>query len=223
MDYNKMIANKQYFEKKLMEKKLKLEQISISNKEFEYLNAEKVSGDEILSALELYSRNLKDLWDNVNREDKDYRNRRIEFLNSEITKMLVKFFPNKNLVANIVFDDKYKNSNAYLSLIDEDGDVRNPLNTEGMFQQYLISYAAVTSVLQTMNKHIVFIDEAFGVASKKNLPKIADVLAQSCESGMQIILATQDPLLFDNIPHRVINLELNPVTDSVEIESVDDV
>lgn len=223
MDYNRMISNKHFFEKKILENKLKLEQITISNKEFTQLSADKSAGDEIAMGLELYLANLKDLWDNVNREDKDYRNRRIDFLNSEITKMLEKFFPNKNLIANIVFDDKYKNSNAYLNLIDSDGDLRNPANTEGMFGQYLISFTAVTTVLQTMDKHIIFIDEAFGVASKKNLPKIADVLLKSCEEGMQIILATQDPLLFNTIPHRVINLNLNPVTDSVEVASIDDV
>lgn len=223
MDYNKMLSNKQFFEKKLMEKKLKLEQITSSNKEFEQLSAEKIRGDEILGVLEMYTRDLNDLLANVNREDKDYRNRRINFLNTEITKMLNKFFPNKNLEASIVFDDKYKNSNAFLNLVDGEGDVRNPANTEGMFEQYLISFTAVTTVLQTLSKNIVFIDEAFGVASKNNLPRIAECLAQSCGNGMQIILATQDPLLFNTIPHRVTNLILNPITDAVEIESVVDV
>lgn len=223
MDYNRMLSNKHYFEKKLLENKLKLEQIAVSNKEFEQLSAEKVAGDEIATAVNLYINDLKDLLNNVNREDKDYRNRRIDFLNSEITKMLERFFPNKNLIANIVFDDKYKNSNAYLNLIDGEGDLRNPANTEGMLGQYLISFTAVTTVLKTMSKHIVFIDEAFGVASKNNLPKIADVLAKSCEDGMQIILSTQDPLLFNTIPHRVINLSLDPITDSVEVESIDEV
>lgn len=222
MDYNKMLSNKKYFEKKILENKIKLEQITTSNKEFETLSADKVAGDEIAGALDTYMLNLKDLLDNVNREDKDYRNRRIEFLNSEITKMLEKFFPNKNLAANIIFDDKYKNSNAYLTLVGPDGEVRNPANTQGMLEQYLISFTAVTTVLETMDKHIMFIDEAFGVSSKTNLPKIADILEKSCKSGMQIILATQDPLLFETIPHHVINLSLNPVTDSVEIASIDD-
>lgn len=214
-----MLSDKAFFERRIMEKKIQLEQIANSNKEFEQLSVDKARGDEILKAVEMYVNDLKDLLDNVNKEDKDYRNRRIDFLNTEITKMLNKFFPNKDLEAKIVFDDKYKNSNAFLRLVDKEGDLRNPANTEGMFEQYLISFTAVTTVLQTLRKNIVFIDEAFGVASKNNLPRIAECLAKRCESGMQIILATQDPLLFNVIPHKVTNLILNPVTDAVEIES----
>ena len=223
MNVNKILSDKDFFKKQLLDKKLQLERVIAANKEYEQLEREKVAGESIEQELKQYVSDLVQLKDNVNYEDKEYRNRRIDFLNNELTDMLYKFFPNKGLVADIVFDDKYKGSNAFLQLKDADGNLRTPENTEGGFGQYLISYAAVTAVLQTLGQNIVYLDEAFGVASKTNLVKMADLLNKSCQSGMQIILATQDPLLYSSVPHRAFCLELDVEKDAVVVDKVLDV
>lgn len=223
MDVNKIIKDKEFFRKRLLDKKLQLENVVMANREYEQLEQEKIAGEAIEQELKQYLADLVQLKDNVNFEDKEYRNRRIDFLNSELTEMLYKFFPNKGLIADIIFDDKYKGSNAYLQLKDADNNIRTPENTEGGLGQYLISYAAVTGVLKALNQNIVFLDEAFGVSDKTNLVKIGELLHKSCEEGMQIILATQDPLLYSSVPHRAFCLELDVEKDSVVIDKVLDV
>ena len=220
MDWKNYYRNKEYIRKKITEKRLNLERVISSNKEYEKIKAEKIAGEEIVARLDKYLIDLNQLKDNVSLEDKEYRNRRIKFLSDQITDMLYRFFPDKGFEAKINFDDKRRVSNAGLKLIDKSGVERNPELSEGMLLQYLISYAAINAVLDSVDKHIIFIDEAFGVASQQNLPKIAEMLQQSCESGMQIILATQNPLLYNSIPHKVFQLELDPVEDKVMVGDV---
>ena len=109
--------------------------------------------------------------------------------------------------AEITCDFKRGNNKASLRLIDRAGNVHLPYLSEGKLCQYLISFATTIGVVKGLNTQTVYVDEAFGVSSKANLPKIGEILQESINDGLQVILISQSSELYNSVSRREIHLE----------------
>lgn len=222
MSYNDYQSNKEYYRKKILEGKLRLERAKILNAEYDKIYARKTEIEGVLNSLLEYINLLNDTKDEVQKEDSDFKTRRIEYLNDIITERLSQFFPNDGLICKLAFDDKYKSSNATLRLEDANGFLRKPQISEGKLCQYLISFIASDSVVRSLGKNIIYIDEAFGVASTKKLEDVGRLIAQSVQDGIQIILVSQRSELYAEIPHREIVMHKDEILDQVVIDEIKD-
>lgn len=62
-------------------------------------------------------------------------------------------------------------------------------------------------MVKGLNTQTVYVDEAFGVSSKANLPKIGEILQESINDGLQVILISQSSELYNSVSRREIHLE----------------
>lgn len=206
----------------LLDKRAALERAVVVNEEKTKLQAQMNELTELQNKCYSHLLNLETLLKIVMKEDANFRERRIAFLNEHITKELLKIFPAEGYQAKIYCDPKRGAGNAFLVLVDKNGKERIPKVTEGKLCQYLISFASTVGVVQGLNTDNIYIDEAFGVASEGNLPKVGEILKNTAKDGVQIVLVSQNSALYRDIPRREIHLRLSPVTNSSNIEQVID-
>ena len=201
----------------------KLEHVKSNNEHYRKLEENYKKLSELQSDYEDYVRLLKKLLLNLQTEYGEFRERRLAFLNESITDRLLKIFPERGFSAKIEYEDKRGKEMARLVLNDPLGRVRRPSMTEGDLCKYLICYAAIESVVTSLGRNIIYIDEAFGVASDVNKPKIGQLLQSSVENGMQIILVSQSKELYEEVKHREFQLEFHPETETAVLVGVVDV
>lgn len=215
--------SRQFFAKKIEERKLFAARCKERNEIYNSLVQRRERLREILSDIKEYLKELELIKDSINREDVLFKNSRITFLNSIITNRIKELFPNEDLEAVIEYNDKNRNTKAVLYLIDGNGNKRIPKISEGKFLQYAIGYTAVDGVLRNLGKNIIYIDEAFSVASESNLANVGEILKNSVESGMQIILVSQKSELYQSISHREIRMQKDPKMKRVVIDEIVDI
>ena len=214
--------NKRYFRKKIEERKIFEERCRTNNLIYEKLERQRIAVEDTIRDIRDYLRTLSLLKDYINHENTLFRNGRISFLNKIITDRLDEIFPDECLEARISYNDKNRSSKADLRLYDGVGNQRKPSISEGKFCQYLIGYTAVEGIIQSVGKNIIYIDEAFGVASERNLAYVGEMLAKSAKSGIQIILVSQKSELYSGIPHREIRMHKDPLESKIVIDEIVD-
>ena len=198
--------NLDYYKSKITEKQLLLARSKIINEEAEKVRNRYEEKKALSIDLHAQLEALKRLRIEVTQEADKFRERRIGYLDDQITEVLAYIYPKEQLKAKIDYDFKYGVSHAYLRLIDTKGNSRIPAITEGKLGQYLISFASAVATIDSLGKHNIFIDEAFGVSSKNNLPKIGELLRKYVENGMQFIIIAQNNDLYKAIPRREFHL-----------------
>ena len=217
-----IISSFDYFNRKIIDKELRLEKAEKTNNTLKVLKAKHEQLDRWLNNANDYINYLK-FFENITiSEAKEFKKRRVEFLNDLITKELANFFPNEGFTANIVFEHKYGSNKAYLVLKDKDGNERRPYMSEGKLLQYLVSYSCVLGVVEGLGVSNVYIDEAFGVASEAKLTDLGELLDKTIEKGIQVILVSQRSTLYSNTPRREFLLSKDESTKSVVLDDVID-
>lgn len=215
-------AKLDFYRNKILDKRAALERAKVL--QAEYMKT-KTHYDRVTD-LEKRSYNhlvkLEQLLKIIEKEDSDFKERRINFLNDHITNEILKIFPSKGYVAKIDCDFKRGSGTATLTLIDKYGRERIPEISEGKLCQYLISFASTVGAVKGLNTNNIYVDEAFGVSSTSNLPKIGDILKSTVEDGMQLILISQNAELYSSIPRREIHLKLDEGTDVSVVEDIVD-
>lgn len=206
METDKIARNKEFLREKITQKRLALERSKVLNQELRKLNAKKADIEQVKDELEKYIAHLLYLKHVASAEEISFRDRRVKYLNDVITEEIQKVFPHSGMQARISYNDKYNKAKATLHLVDADGNPRKPRISEGKLCQYLISFAAVNGVVKSLGFRNIYVDEAFGVSSMDNLPRIGEILNQSIVDGMQIVLVSQNPALYEGIPRREIHL-----------------
>ena len=63
----------------------------------------------------------------------------------------------------------------------------------------------------------LYVDEAFGVAAPDILGDLGQLLYEQVDDGMQVIIISQNPGLYQDIPRREIHLKRDSVTKSVSV------
>lgn len=207
---------------KLLDKRAALERAKIMQEEYLKLKASHDSIQDLSRRCLNHLTRLEQLKKVVDCEDASFRERRITFLSEHITQELLKIFPTKGYQAKIDCDFKRGSGMATLTLLDKYDVERIPEITEGKLCQYLISFASTVGAIKGLNTNNIYIDEAFGVSSSSNLPKIGDILQSTAQEGIQLILISQNSNLYANIERREIHLEFNDLTDSSSVTEIID-
>jgi len=65
----------------------------------------------------------------------------------------------------------------------------------------------------------LYVDEAFGVAAPEILGEIGQVIQHHVDNGMQIVIISQNPGLYQDLPRHEIRLKTNTATNEVIVES----
>ena len=215
-------ANKRLYEIKLNNMRLDLERSKDANKQIEKLRNRESFVKLLLENIENYLNKIKFLKKVITVEETNFRKRRIEYINTNITEALLKIFPEENFTASVDCDIYRGKSYAQLVLRDPSGNERLPHIQEGKMCQYLISFAAVKGVTTALGSDVIYIDEAFGAASADNIQKMGPILNEIAKNGVQIILVSQNSSLYVNIPHREIRFHKEPIYKKVIIDEISD-
>lgn len=199
--------------------------------EYSTTKVKKESRDRLVAKLDYLLEKKKDLEKYKNdlvtinkvavKEYREYRCRRIDFLNNTITSNIQKIFPYEGYKSRIVYETKYNNSNAYVTLLDKNGNVRIPKYSEGGLLKELIGFTSAISVLECLDSNTFLFDEAFGMASKNNKPKLGDMLNNCINNGVQMFLVSQTSDLYDGLNCRKIYLERDAVTNQTYVSKVE--
>lgn len=142
----------------------------------------------------------------VIKEARDYQTRRIEYLNGIITDAINRIFPDRNVQAKLTSTHS-RSDKVTLELYDEFGNIFSPYICEGKLMQYLISVAAVAAITKSMGYSSLFIDEAFGVARWDHFDDLGKLLQSFIDSGMQLVVVSQNSALYDKLPRHEIYLK----------------
>lgn len=221
MNYNVLMAKRQMYDSLIYKKVADLERAKVNNEQRAKLVAERDELAELSKSYAEHIRNLDRLSAAIDREDNNFKTRRLDFVNQLITDSLTKLFPQEGLTAKVICDFKRKNG-ALLQLLNKDGNVVHPDMCSGQLQQYVISFAAVTGIVQGLGIGNVFIDEAFGVAAPEILGDIGKIVEDFVNGGVRVVMIAQQPGLYQDIPHREIQLKKDPITGEISVVSTTD-
>lgn len=220
--FEDILSNRMYYERKMNEAEIKLERAKISNEQSDKLRAELDVLLTLISDVKKHRNNLLLLQTAATKETNEFQNRRIEYLNDMISAALAEIFPDEGYVAKICCDFSRKEV-CELILYDSDGHESMPDISEGKLMQYLISFAAVSGITKGLGCSNLFIDEAFGVSDIDRLPELGKAIQKQVQSGMQVILISQNSALYAELPRHVINLHKDIDTKRVVVDSEEDI
>lgn len=161
---------------------------------------------------------LRVLQEITGKEEIAFKQRRLCYLDGNITESLQYIFPKKSLYAKTSCNFDRRNTKLHLSLVDKKGYVRPTYLTEGKFAQQLISFTAAKSCAKLLGKNKLYLDEAFSNSSEDNLLKMQKLLQESINDGFQLVLISQSHLLFSDISHHeiILSSSCGEFVDSVE-------
>lgn len=221
MNIDDILKNRQFYESQVFNKVAALERAKVNNTEREKLAVRRDCLAELLSELEQYRRDIRIFGEAVDTEDRTFKNRRLNYIDTLITDALHDIFPEEHLTARVTHEF-YRKSEAVLTLFDNSGFETDPDICSGKLQQYLISFAAVSGIVCGLGVSNLFIDEAFGVAAPEVLGDIGVLLQQKVNAGLQVVVIAQNPGLYQDLPRREIKLRKDPKSKKVEVISVTD-
>lgn len=221
MIYDDILRDRDFFERKLYQKHAELERARVTNEMREKVESRKSEVEEVTLELEKYLFDLKRLRAVLETEDRDFKNRRLDYVDSLITDSLSAIFPDDGLKAKLHCEFNRKNG-VDLELVDKYDNELSPDICSGKLQQYLISFAAVAGIANGLGIKQLYVDEAFGVAAPSILGEIGKVIQKSVDNGMQIILIAQNSGLYQDLPRREIKLKKSVETDAIEVVSEED-
>jgi hypothetical protein len=211
-----------YVSGRITDMKIKLERAKINNERYDKLKERRdqlsllcIGYDKLIEEHRLIDRMILE-------EETRFRQNRVDYLNDMITDRLALFFPNDNRTAHLLFENKRGIMRASLLLEDGMGNQEDTNVSASDFQKYLIGFTATCGILEAQDKHIIFVDEAFGVADKDNVVKMGECLDKSVKSGTQIILISQNADLYSSVERREFVLSRDPITNVASIVSVTD-
>lgn len=206
-----------YYKSKIMEKTITCEKGRVLNEESRRIKAEIAKLEEILSNIQAQLDSMSNIKVVTSKENDGFQKRRVKYIEDQITNALAVIYPEDDFTAKIEYDFKYGSSKAYLHLEDGKGNDRLPFMTEGKLCQYLISFISIVSTVMGLGASEIFIDEAFGVSSENNLPKIGKMIKSHSDDGIQFIIIAQNSDLYADIPRREIRFHKEPATDGFEL------
>jgi len=144
--------------------------------------------------------------------DDAFKTRRLDELSKEVSNALAVIYPVESFTATLEADTKYRSRRADLVLKHKNGTERIPDVSEGMLLQQLVSFSASLSFTLKMGMDKLYMDEAFSVAYKENLAKLATLVQFALEAGMQIIMIEQSDVGYKHLPrreHRILKDEID--------------
>lgn len=204
--YENILASKANYERALRSARSELERKKINNERIDQFKKELAEDRTLYNEASKYVNAVKIVQTAVVKEARDYQTRRIDYLNDIITEAVGKIFPDRNVIAKLDCDFS-RTDKVSLHLYDENGDSFSPRISEGKLMQYLISVAAVAAITKSLGVHNIYIDEAFGVARVDHLDDLGELLQGFVDDGLQTVIVSQNPALYNNLSRHEIYLE----------------
>lgn len=204
--FEDIINKKLQYDKQFHAARAQLERDKINNEKIDQYKVELNDLRSMYTKASDYLNALKIVETAVTKEARDYQNRRIDNLNVIITNAINKIFPNKHMTAELSADFS-RTDKVSLKLYDEWGSEFSPYICEGKLMQYLISVAAVAAITKSLNVGDIYIDEAFGVSRIDHLEDLGDLLQSFVDEGLQTIIISQNPALYNNLSRHEVRLE----------------
>ena len=222
LSVNELYADYNVFLSKLSYKKSKFEEAKKTNEQLTNLKARLNQVLELKNEVEQSYYDFDLLAKICKEEDKNYKNRRLAFIENNIEKDIDLIFPNEGFKPKISCDVKYNNDTAVFTLLSRTGRVSTQKKSEGRLCRQLISFSATKVISECFNLNKLYIDEAFTASSRENLTKISGILKTALDAGKQIILIEQEDGSYKDLPRREISIEKNPLSLETQIVSVKD-
>lgn len=204
--YENILASKANYERALRSARSELERKKINNERIDQFKKELAEDRTLYNEASKYVNAVKIVQTAVVKEARDYQTRRIDYLNDIITEAVGKIFPDRNVIAKLDCDFS-RTDKVSLHLYDENGDSFSPRISEGKLMQYLISVSAVAAITKSLGVHNIYIDEAFGVARVDHLDDLGELLQGFVDDGLQTVIVSQNPALYNNLSRHEIYLE----------------
>lgn len=208
--FEDILAKRSLYDKNLFTKMRELERAKLVNEQVKHFSVLKDRLTSLALKVEKHRMDLTKLRAAVIKEDNDFKNRRIEYLNAVITEALADIFPEEGVTAELLCDFS-RTDVVELILYDCLGHEYIPDICSGKLMQYLISFSAITGITLKLGKKNIFVDEAFGVASPDIMGKIGDVVQERIDSGLQLIMIAQNSAVYQDLPRHEIILQKDPV------------
>lgn len=195
-----------HVENKITSKELYIANAKENNKNCEIYSRQYKEINELIADIEIHKNQLINILKISKLKDTEYREKRLSYLENYILENLQYIFPDEYLIPKIMTPQKYGVNRTKLVLVDALGMERSTENCAGGLMQQLISYSSAVSVTQLCGCNTFFIDEAFGNSSISNKSLVGNLLKRYIDNGQNVIMITQDPLLYESINRREIHL-----------------
>lgn len=205
--FEEIKARKAFYDKKLAYKQIDLEHKKIENARVEKYRKELGECNALCDRARIYLNTVKYTEAAVVKAAREYQTQRIDSLNDIITDAISQIFPDEHITAKLSCDFS-RTDKVSLVLYDEHGDAFSPAMCKGKLMQYLISVAAVAAITKSLGYNNIYIDEAFGVARVDHLEDLGELLQSFVDTGLQTIIISQNPILYQNLKRHEIHLEM---------------
>lgn len=207
MMYSEIRQMKERIEYAIFRKKSNLENAECNNKKIEEYNLQLKQAIQLEQELREHKANLTLVKQAASEAAIAYQNKRVNGINEIITNAIQRIFPDSDFKAKLQCSFM-RIDKARLLLEDKDGDTYVPTAAVGKLMQYLISLTAVAGITKGLGYNNLFIDEAFGVSNEDHMEDLGRILQQFVEDGMQIVLISQNPAVYNALERHEIHLEL---------------
>lgn len=182
-----------------------IEAAQFANSSRQRLLAKQTEVSQLIDDTKCYLSVLRLIQSRCIKENDDFKTRRLNLLNVEITDALEKVLPGKKFIANVRCDFNRK-QRVVTTLTDAKGNEFSPKMSNGKLVQYLTTFSGVSCLVKTLGIKSLYVDEAFGASSMNNLPIVGDYVKELVDSGIQVVLVSQNPSLYEGVPRREICL-----------------
>ena len=210
------------YNRELTSTAIKIKEIEINNKNLIQLQTKRDAIEECIKQVNEQTNINKRLKKLINTESNNFRQRRIDFLEAYIEKVLSLVFPLRGYRVEISLDYKYGKQKASVVITDNEGYQINPAICEGGFFKQLIGYGASSSLTQSVSNGKMFLDEAFSAGSPENLIKVTELLKSLISELGQVFIVEQEHTVYKDLPRREIEIVYDDVSKKTVIESVKD-
>lgn len=204
--FEEILARKSFYDKRIAYQAVDLEHKKAENQRIEQNKRDLQRYQVLCDRARTYLSTLKYIETAVTKEAKEFQTKRIDSLNEIITDAISRIFPDERVTAQLSCDFS-RTDKVSLVLYNEHGDSFSPAMCNGKLMQYLISVSAVAAITKSLGYNAIFIDEAFGVARVDHLEDLGELLQSFVDSGLQTIVISQNPILYQNLRRREIHLE----------------
>lgn len=192
---------------KLSEKRFRIEMIKRDNERSEEIRIELEKNEKYLLSAKNYLRCLNTVLDIVKKEDSNFKQRRLGYLEDTIKDKLDYVYTEDSFTPKIIFKVERNKPRVKLKISKNNGKFTNPVNSEGGLAQQIVNFSSSMSIVSILQKNKFYIDEAFGASSPDNLEKLGRVLEGYSSKGMQLFLISQGSSLYQDLPRREIHLK----------------
>lgn len=205
MDVSRYRSQMSVYRNQLATLRGKIETAQFVNDSRQRLLARKSEIEQLVSDTRVYLDTLRLIQSRCIKENDDFKTRRLNLLNVEITDALEKVLPDKKFVVNVRCDFNRK-QRVVTTLTDAEGNEFSPKMSNGKLVQYLTTFSGVSCLVKALGIKSLYVDEAFGASSMNNLPIVGDYVKELVDEGIQVVLVSQNPSLYDGVARREICL-----------------